>query len=141
MLTANRVFNCKNCRTSAFKRNKHFCSIDCETDYRNKHKDFNPMFGKKHSELSKEKISKHASKRIGELNPNWKGNNISKKGGSIRARRMYKLKPCEICNSKKSERHHIDGNTINNNITNIKFLCRKHHMETDGRLKRLHNMK
>lgn len=47
---------------------------------------------------------------------------------------MFPLQPCEVCGSEKSERHHRDDNTLNNNPANIQFLCRKHHMETDGRL-------
>lgn len=32
------------------------------------------------------------------------------------------------------ERHHRDGDTANNEAANIAFLCRRCHMEIDGRL-------
>ena len=54
--------------------------------------------------------------------------------GNHRAQIMYPLEPCEVCGSEKSERHHKDDDTLNNDRSNIQFLCRKHHMEVDGRL-------
>lgn len=71
---------------------------------------------------------------IGENNSNWKGDGVSEDSGRNRAQRWFQLKPCEICGSEKSERHHRDGNTSNNTLENIQFLCRKHHMEVDGRM-------
>ena len=71
--------------------------------------------------------------KLGELNPNWHGDNIKAKSGRERARRMYPPQPCRIC-GKAAERHHKDGNPLNNKASNIDFLCRKHHMEADKRL-------
>jgi hypothetical protein len=79
----------------------------------------------------------HIRKRIrsGDLHARWSGDGITVKGGRARALRMYPvLKPCESCGSKKSERHHIDNNTANNDRRNIRFLCRRCHMDEDGRL-------
>jgi len=42
--------------------------------------------------------------------------------------------PCTICGDPKSERHHKDGNTLNNDPGNIQIVCRKCHAEIDGRL-------
>lgn len=76
--------------------------------------------------------------RLKEKNHNWKGNNASPHSARDRARLKFKIKkPCEVCGSTKAERHHKDGNPYNNSSENIIFLCRKHHMEADGRLKQL----
>lgn len=65
----------------------------------------------------------------------WLGDKVSEKTGRGRALRIYREKsPCEVCGSKRSERHHVDGNTSNNATANIRFLCRRHHMAADGRL-------
>jgi hypothetical protein len=70
-----------------------------------------------------------------ESNSNWKADSVNVKTGRCRAERWYLPKPCEVCGA-ESERHHKDGNTLNNETSNIAFLCRKHHMEADGRLVR-----
>lgn len=73
--------------------------------------------------------------KLGERNPMWKGDNIDPKEGRGRAERMYPQQPCRIC-SKKGERHHKDDNPLNNEPSNIDWLCKQHHMEADGRLER-----
>lgn len=74
----------------------------------------------------------------GEKNPGWKGDNIKPGSGRNRAIRMYPEKlPCCNCGYPKSERHHIDGNTVNNLPENIMRLCKKCHMTLDGRLQSL----
>jgi hypothetical protein len=47
------------------------------------------------------------------------------------------LHRCEVegCGG-TAERHHVDGNTGNNDRSNIAFLCNKHHKEADGRMSR-----
>jgi len=78
--------------------------------------------------------------KIGVNNPNWKGEECKRRGGNDRARRLYpEDRPCERCNIPKGERHHKDGNTLNNTAENIEFLCRRHHMEADTRLATLIN--
>lgn len=74
-------------------------------------------------------------KRFGEAHGQWKGDAIVEKSGRTRALRMFPDRvPCCKCGNPKSERHHIDGNTANNTTSNISMLCRRCHMEADGRL-------
>ena len=85
----------------------------------------------------------HISRRIkkGDQHPNWKGDLASIKSGRSRALRKFTAKSCEKCGRKDDlERHHVDGNTLNNNATNITILCPRCHMTIDGRLKRLKEM-
>lgn len=82
--------------------------------------------------------AEHVAKRIqcGPDHPRWIGNAVTAKGGRSRAQRKYKvIPPCEACGATKSERHHVDGNTANNEPNNIAILCRRRHMDADGRLK------
>ena len=82
--------------------------------------------GWKLSEATKKKIS---IKLKGNKN-SWKGNNIKIDTGRTRARRYYpNIEFCRICGIDKNIcRHHIDGNTLNNKIENIDWLCIKHHL-------------
>ena len=79
----------------------------------------------------------HAKARIrrGVNHYRWTGDSATQNAGRCRARRLYPaLSPCIKCNSVDSERHHIDGNTLNNEPNNIMWLCTWCHMELDGRL-------
>jgi hypothetical protein len=80
----------------------------------------------------------HIAKRKmwGNKNPRWKGNDISVRSGRCRAERKYPLQPCDICGANECliDRHHRDGDTKNNAPENIQFLCRRCHMEEDGRM-------
>lgn len=77
-------------------------------------------------------------KRSGPQHHAWQGDAVSERGGRSRALRLYpEQAPCERCGAERSERHHIDANTANNSPSNIARLCRKCHMETDGRLERV----
>ena len=67
----------------------------------------------------------------------WKGDQAQSQTKRDRARRRYPLGPCEQCGEPGSDRHHKDEDTGNNNPENIKILCRKCHMLTDGRLEKL----
>lgn len=70
-----------------------------------------------------------------ENNSNWKGDKAVAQTGRSRAERYFPTPcPCEICGEAKTERHHGDGNPLNNEKGNIFWLCRKHHMEADGRM-------
>jgi hypothetical protein len=60
----------------------------------------------------------------------WKGDKAKAKAGNQRARHLY---PCP----KDLERHHIDGNPLNNAPENIVFVTRKNHQLLDGRLTEL----
>lgn len=79
-------------------------------------------------------IKKDQSKQRGQGNPNWKGDNVRKEQGRSRARKLYDLGICEQCGVPASDRHHKDGNTLNNTRSNIAMLCRRCHMKVDGRL-------
>lgn len=47
---------------------------------------------------------------------------------------------CDRCEKAgKVERHHKDSNPLNNDAGNIAFLCRRCHMEVDGRLSRTYD--
>lgn len=60
---------------------------------------------------------------------------MSVRGGRSRAIRMYRhIGSCVVCGSPDAERHHADGNTANNSLTNVEALCRRCHMARDGRL-------
>jgi len=75
--------------------------------------------------------------RHGEQHPGWKGDSATcPAAGHRRARVLYPdLGPCERCKLKPAvERHHVDGNTLNNAPNNIQKLCRRCHMIVDGRL-------
>ena len=56
--------------------------------------------------------------------------------GRSRAQRLYEAKSCEMCGALDAERHHRDHNTLNNESSNIIFVCRRCHMMEDGRLNR-----
>jgi hypothetical protein len=79
------------------------------------------------------RIGKHypamSEAKKGERNPNWKGNNVNVKSGRDRAERKY---PCP----KGTERHHVDGNPLNNLSENVLFVTRREHMILDGRIER-----
>lgn len=73
--------------------------------------------------------------RVASEHYNWRGDNVSEKGGRKRALRLYPdIGPCSKCGAAKAERHHRDDNTANNDPSNIAILCRRCHMDEDGRL-------
>lgn len=80
-------------------------------------------------------------RKFGAENPRWKGDAVSAQGGRKRAHALYRtLGPCERCGldkPKRRERHHKDGNTLNNAPENISVLCCKCHSEIDGRTQKL----
>jgi len=56
----------------------------------------------------------------------------SKYTGRARARAQFPPMPCEACGACPDEtlveRHHVDGDTMNNARENIRFLCKQHHV-------------
>jgi integrase/recombinase XerD len=56
--------------------------------------------------------------------------------GRQRARYWFVLADvCERCNEAPAvDRHHVDGDPLNNVLENIQSLCRRCHMDVDGRL-------
>ena len=95
------------------------------------------MGQKKGYKQTQEHINKR--KRFGKDHHAWVGDDIQVRSGRTRAGRAFKKEPCEECgeSEKRIDRHHIDGETKNNERSNIKFLCRKCHMREDGRLEKI----
>jgi hypothetical protein len=88
--------------------------------------------GRHHTEKAK------ASIKSGMSGVGWKGDNICKAQGNCRAIKLYPiLGKCELCECDATDRHHKDGNTLNNEPSNVQRLCRKHHIFLDGRLANL----
>lgn len=60
----------------------------------------------------------------------------SESTGRYRARVARPVQVCEYsgCTATGMDRHHIDGNPLNNDPSNIAVHCRRHHMVVDGRL-------
>lgn len=75
--------------------------------------------------------------RRGENHGGWKGDAATVKSGRMRARKNYRqLGTCERCGTPATDRHHRNGNTLDNSQENIAHLCRRCHMIVDGRLDR-----
>lgn len=73
--------------------------------------------------------------KLGQLKPRHL---LRNRDGRFRARSFFRdIGKCETClESDATDRHHLDGDTWNNERSNIRFLCRSCHMKEDGRLKR-----
>lgn len=66
----------------------------------------------------------------GENHHLWKGNNVTKHRGNMRAQEVYRLpEKCNRCSNTPIDRHHIDRDTTNNHPDNIEFLCRSCHVK------------
>ena len=108
-----------------------------------KNKEMKRRYNKRHYETDLRNKKFHPNKaresKLGSNNPNWNPNREELSLTGIRGwlQRNLEQKACEICGSNESEVHHIDGNPWNNDSKNLKWLCRKHHMEEDGRLNAL----
>jgi hypothetical protein len=100
----------------------------------------NAMFGRQQSEHTRQliasRVPKERPERRQEGHPMWKGDQASLSEGRDRARRWFSLKPCEACGSERSERHHRDENPLNNDPSNIQFLCRRHHKQLHAQMNR-----
>ena len=75
------------------------------------------MKGIKRSEETRAKISKGIS---GERNAMWKGDKATKHAGNVRAQR-------KVTCPKGLERHHADGNPLNNSPDNILLVTHRQH--------------
>lgn len=79
-----------------------------------------------------------ACSKAGPNNPQWKGDAAPENTKRMRAHQVLSLegRTCEFegCDAPAKDRHHIDGDTGNNDPNNLKALCRRHHMLEDGRL-------
>lgn len=60
----------------------------------------------------------------------WKGDTaIGKHTGHRRAQTLYPAPgACEQCGDQAGDRHHRDGNPLNNHPDNVAFMCRSCHM-------------
>ena len=94
---------CNKCKKEYFGWGKYFCSIECS-------KRQQPKLNKSHS---------------------WKGHNITIRSGRSRAYNIFISQPCEICGNSKIDRCHLSGDTRDNSVKNVLFLCRKHHFAID----------
>lgn len=96
----------------------------------------NPRFGQPLSPETREKMRQAALNR--ERKP-YKKRSTKPSAGHDFARRWFQLP--ELCDRCKTvppvDRHHKDGNPLNNDRSNIAFLCRRCHQMEDGRHKRL----
>lgn len=101
----------------------------------------NPRFGKKATSQTREKISKKALARPRKPRPR-KNPSQTEAAGREFARRWFPMPElCQRCGQKPPyDRHHIDGNTLNNDPSNVAFLCRSCHQETDGRKEMLREL-
>jgi len=80
-----------------------------------------------------------ALSKMGDKNPRWKGDDVSYIGLHVWVRRNL-LKPdsCEMCKNKVDDLDlaNISGKYLRK-LDDWEWLCRKCHMKSDGRLKRL----
>lgn len=67
----------------------------------------------------------------------WLPKKITESAGRARARRKFQLRPCQGCGKPSTERHHVNGRTVDNTSYNVRVLCRRCHMLEDGRLERV----
>ena len=73
--------------------------------------------------------------QTGSANREWGNLKSSKKAqGWDRAKRRFQLGACEVCGKPARDRHHRDDNPLNNGKANVMILCRRCHMQIDGRL-------
>jgi len=100
-----------NVSTNTINKVLHFCGIKLRTN--------------SESHIGIKLLGQRLDKNI-----RWKGDLCKQANGNQRARRMY---PCPA----GKERHHIDGNPLNNLPENIAFVTRKEHQLLDGRLEKL----
>jgi hypothetical protein len=79
-------------------------------------------------------------KRFGPAHHAWKGDNVSAATARCRTKRAFPdAESCTQCGAEPAERHHRDGNPTNNASDNVAILCRRCHMELDGRLAAFRN--
>lgn len=114
-----------------------------------------PMLGHKHTDETKRKMSlSHQGKklseetkkrlsiqRIGINNPNWKGDNIKRKGNMGLhiwvKRRKLKPKFCECCKTNPPYDLANISNEYKRDLDDWEWLCRSCHMHKDNRIKNL----
>jgi hypothetical protein len=86
-----------------------------------------------------ETIEKMRLVKLGERNPIWKGDNVSYRSlHEWIGNHLPKPEYCQICNKDKPyDAANISGRYLRD-LNDWQYLCRACHMESDGRLERLH---
>ena len=81
-------------------------------------------------------------RNFGSKNSQWKGDKVSYSALHAWVRRnKHQIELCEDCNKNKSfDVANISG-TYKRDINDYKWLCRKCHMKSDGRLDNLENVR
>jgi hypothetical protein len=104
----------------------------------------NPMYGKKHSEETKKKLSlSHVGKTIGNQNGNWRDDKVKNSGLHEYIRRyLPKTEKCQMCNKRTpydlaNINPIYNPETYNRDLNNWHWLCRACHLQSDGRIKNL----
>lgn len=79
---------------------------------------FSGMFSPEARELLSEQ-------KRGSKNPAWRGGKASANAGRLRCQKIYKANQCEACGRSdgRFERHHLNGDTHNNDRANVVCLC------------------
>jgi hypothetical protein len=92
--------------------------------------------GQKYSEEHRRRL---AASKFAENNPQWKGDRVKNDGLHWWVRsRLPEPEKCETCKTVAPyDLANITG-VYSRDLTNWKYLCRKCHMISDGRLERLH---
>jgi hypothetical protein len=87
------------------------------------------IWGQNNSYHKPEYIEKQREKKVGSRNPNWKGGISTTLTKTIR-KLVFNFYPnvCYLCGSKKNlEIHHLDRNRKNNQLSNLRIICRSCH--------------
>lgn len=90
----------------------------------------------------RKKMSKNHRNIKGKNNPNWQGNNIGYSG--IHRRIRLQLPKPNLCNNcKKIPPYDLTNKSgkYKQNLSDWEWLCRKCHMQSDGRLDNLHKIR
>jgi len=95
----------------------------------------NPFYGKKHTDLSKQKMSEARKGLLAnEKHPQWKGDNVSYAAlHDWIKKNKQKPKRCDNCNKEtdKLDCSNISGE-YKRDINDFQWLCRRCHLEFDG---------
>lgn len=78
---------------------------------------------------SRECYLKGNTRPTGPAHHSWRGDQVGNWGARRRAQKVVPSGNCEVCGQPGADRHHIDRNILNNNPTNIAYLCRSHHAQ------------
>jgi hypothetical protein len=135
------IFNCKKCGWSGDAKHPRCPKCACAAAKRWRDRNPDKVKSKKcldcPARIDRKATYCPACARRGERNARWKGDETSPIAKRKRAQLLYKLGKCELCPEPATDRHHRDGNTGNNVLSNISLLCRRCHMVVDGRIQRL----